>query len=69
LIYALGVYWYFIALGRGNVSTLAPLIVIYPLFIIAIMATVFRRMERISLVLVSGAILIVAGAVIITGFG
>ena len=69
LIYALGVYWYFIALGRGDVSTLAPLIVIYPLFIIAIMATVFRSMERISLALVIGAFLTVAGAVIITGFG
>lgn len=68
-IYALGVYWYFIALGRGNVSTLAPLIVIYPLFILAIMATAFRRMERLSLTLVFAACLTVAGAVVITGFG
>ena len=69
LIYALAVYLYFLALDKGAVSAVVPLVMTYPLFVLIIMALVFRKLERITPRLIVGAILTVAGAGVITGLG
>ena len=69
LIYALAVYLYFLALDKGAVSAVVPLVLTYPLFVLIIMALVFRKLERITPRLIVGAILTVAGAGVITGLG
>lgn len=69
LIYALAVYLYFLALGKGAVSVVVPLVLTYPLFVLIIMALAFRKLERITPRLIVGAILTVAGAGVITGLG
>jgi drug/metabolite transporter (DMT)-like permease len=69
LIYALAVYLYFVALGRGTVSIVVPLLFTYPLFVLIIVAVFLRKLERVTPRLVTGAVLTVAGAGIITGLG
>ncbi len=66
MLLATAVYLYFVALNKGTVSVLAPLLFTYPLFIIVISYLTIRKLERLTFRLVVGAILIVAGAVIIT---
>jgi uncharacterized membrane protein len=69
LFYALAVYLYFLALARGTVTTVVPLVLTYPLLVLIIVATVLRGLERITLRLVAGALLTVSGAIVITGLG
>ncbi len=69
LIYALAVYLYFLALGKGTVSVVVPLVLTYPLFVLIVMALAFKKLERITPRLVVGALLTVAGAGVITGLG
>ncbi len=69
LIYALAVYLYFVALSKGPVSLVAPLVLTYPLFVLIMMALAFRKLERITPRLIVGALLTVAGAGVITGLG
>lgn len=67
-IHAVFVFVYFIALERGTVSVVIPLMFTYPLFILPMVHFTLKTLERISLRLVFGAGLIVAGAIAITGF-
>ncbi len=67
-IHAVFVFVYFLALERGTVSVVIPLLFTYPLFILPMVHFVLRTLERISLRLVLGAGLIVSGAIAITGF-
>ena len=50
------------------VSVVIPLLFTYPLLILPMVHFVLRTLERISLRLVLGSGLIVAGAIAITGF-
>lgn len=67
VLLALGVYLYFVALNKGTVSVLAPLLFTYPLFVLIISYLSIRKLERLTIRLATGALLVVAGAAIITG--
>ncbi|MGE5306654.1 MAG: DMT family transporter [Alphaproteobacteria bacterium] len=56
----------FIALGRGQVSAIIPLLNTTPLFILVFSKIFLRGVERVTLRIVLGAILMVSGVVLIT---
>jgi uncharacterized membrane protein len=56
----------FVALGRGQVSAIIPLLNTTPLFILVFSKLFLRGVERVTLHIVLGAILMVAGVVLIT---
>lgn len=56
----------FIALGRGQMSVIIPLLNITPLFSVFFSALFLRNVETVNLRIVCGVILMVAGVVLIT---
>jgi uncharacterized membrane protein len=56
----------FVALGRGEVSAIIPLLNTTPLFILVFSRLFLRGVERVTLRIVVGAVLMVAGVVLIT---
>lgn len=56
----------FIALGRGELSVIIPLLNTTPLFTVLFSALFLRAVETINLQIVFGAVLMVAGVVLIT---
>ena len=56
----------FIALGRGQMSVIIPLLNITPLFTVFFSALFLRQVETVTLRIVSGAVLMVGGVVLIT---
>ncbi|HYA27708.1 MAG TPA: DMT family transporter, partial [Acidobacteriota bacterium] len=56
----------FIALGRGEMSVIIPLLNTTPLFSVFCSAVFLRNVERVNLRIICGAILMVAGVVLIT---
>ncbi len=65
---ALAVYLYFVALQKGTVSVVVPLLSTYPLFMLILVHFFLQQIERLTPRLVGGTVLIVSGAVVITGF-
>ena len=57
----------FIALNAGQISVIAPLINITPLFVIGLSALFLRGEEIINRFVIIGAVLLVAGVAAITG--
>ncbi|MFQ5914656.1 MAG: DMT family transporter [Nitrospinota bacterium] len=68
-IFALAVYLYFVALEKGTVSVVVPILFTYPLFVLAIAYFVLRQFERITPRVACGAVLTVLGVFVISGFG
>ena len=56
----------FIALGRGQLSVIIPLLNTTPLFTVLFSAIFLRRIETVNLRTAGGAALMVAGVVLIT---
>ena len=56
----------FIALGRGQISVIIPLLNTAPLFTVFFSALFLRKIETINLRIICGAILMVCGVVLIT---
>ena len=56
----------FIALGRGQMSAIIPLLNTSPLFTVVLSAVFLRKLETVNLRIVIGAILMVAGVGLIT---
>jgi len=56
----------FIALGRGQMSVIIPLLNITPLFTVFFSALFLRQVETVTLRIISGAVLMVGGVVLIT---
>jgi drug/metabolite transporter (DMT)-like permease len=56
----------FIALGRGQISVIIPLLNITPLFTVFFSALFLRQVETVNLRIICGAILMVGGVVLIT---
>ena len=56
----------FIALGRGQMSVIIPLLNITPLFTVFFSALFLRKVETVNLRIICGAILMVGGVVLIT---
>ena len=56
----------FIALGRGQLSVIIPLLNTTPLFTVSFSAVFLRNVETVNLRVVLGAVLMVAGVVLIT---
>ena len=56
----------FIALGRGEMSVIIPLLNITPLFTVFFSALFLRKVETVNLRIICGAILMVGGVVLIT---
>jgi uncharacterized membrane protein len=56
----------FIALGRGQLSVIIPLLNTTPLFTVFLSAVFLRKIETVNLRIVGGAALMVAGVVLIT---
>ena len=56
----------FIALGRGEMSVIIPLLNITPLFTVIFSALFLRKVETVNLRILCGAILMVGGVVLIT---
>ncbi|MSP37243.1 MAG: DMT family transporter [Deltaproteobacteria bacterium] len=56
----------FIALGRGQMSVIIPLLNTSPLFTVFFSALFLRKVETVSLRIICGAILMVGGVVLIT---
>jgi uncharacterized membrane protein len=56
----------FIALGRGQLSVIIPLLNTTPLFTVFFSALFLRDVERVNLRVILGAGLMVAGVVLIT---
>lgn len=56
----------FIALGRGQMSVIIPLLNITPLFTVFFSAVFLRKVETVDLRIISGALLMVGGVVLIT---
>lgn len=63
---SLGHLAFFAALQRGPLSAVAPLVYMTPLFAMAFSWFLFRELERLNLRLVAGALLICAGAALVT---
>ncbi|MFQ5692450.1 MAG: EamA family transporter, partial [Nitrospinota bacterium] len=57
---------YFAALQRGPLSTVAPLVYTTPFFALAYSRLLFREVERLNRRLLAGALLICAGAALVT---
>lgn len=57
----------FIALGRGHMSVIIPLLNTTPLFTVLLSAIFLRNLETVNARIVSGAVLMVAGVILITG--
>ncbi|MFQ5912348.1 MAG: DMT family transporter [Nitrospinota bacterium] len=57
---------FFAALQRGPLSTVAPLVYTTPLFALAFSWLLFREVERLNSRLVAGALIVCAGAVLVT---
>jgi uncharacterized membrane protein len=68
-VFALGVYTYFAALEKGEVSVVVPLLFTHTLMLLVLVHFFLRQIERLAPRLVGGAVLIVCGAVIITTLG
>jgi uncharacterized membrane protein len=56
----------FIALGRGQMSVIIPLLNITPLFTVFFSAVFLRKVETVDLRIITGALLMVGGVVLIT---
>jgi drug/metabolite transporter (DMT)-like permease len=56
----------FIALGRGQMSVIIPLLNITPLFTVFFSAVFLRKVETVDLRIICGALLMVGGVVLIT---
>jgi uncharacterized membrane protein len=56
----------FVALGRGDMSVIIPLLNTTPLFNVLLSAVFLRKLETINLRIVAGAVLMVGGVVLIT---
>jgi uncharacterized membrane protein len=56
----------FIALGRGQMSVIIPLLNITPLFTVFFSAVFLRKVETVDLRIICGAVLMVGGVVLIT---
>jgi uncharacterized membrane protein len=56
----------FIALGRGEMSVIIPLLNITPLFTVFFSALFLRKVETVNLRIICGAILMVGGVVLLT---
>lgn len=56
----------FMALGRGQMSVIIPLLNTTPLFTVVLSAIFLRNLETVNTRIVSGAVLMVAGVVLIT---
>ena len=56
----------FIALGRGQMSVIIPLLNTTPLFTVFFSALFLRKVETVNLRIIGGAILMVGGVVLIT---
>ena len=56
----------FIALGRGEMSVIIPLLNITPLFTVFFSALFLRKVETVNLRIICGAILMVGGVILIT---
>jgi drug/metabolite transporter, DME family len=56
----------FIALGRGELSVIIPLLNTTPLFTVLFSAIFLRKVETVNLRIILGAVLMVAGVVLIT---
>ncbi len=65
---SLGHLFFFGALSGGSVSMVIPLFQAQPLFIILATHLFLRELERVSRLLVFGALMIVAGAVLVVTF-
>jgi DME family drug/metabolite transporter len=57
---------YFIALGRGQMSVIIPLLNITPLFTVFFTAVFLRKVETVTLRIIGGAALMVGGVILIT---
>lgn len=56
----------FIALGRGQMSVIIPLLNTTPLFTVLLSAIFLRNLETVNARIISGAVLMVAGVILIT---
>jgi drug/metabolite transporter, DME family len=56
----------FIALGRGQMSVIIPLLNTTPLFTVLLSALFLRKVETVNLRIIGGAVLMVGGVVLIT---
>lgn len=63
---AIGVVFYFLALDYGPVVLVAPIVGAYPLVTIAMSHVFLRNLEKVTLRMVLGASIVVAGIAIIT---
>jgi uncharacterized membrane protein len=68
-LFALGVYTYFSALEKGDVSIVVPLLFTHTLMLLVLVHFFLRQFERLAPRLAGGAVLIVCGAVVITTLG
>lgn len=65
---ATGVLLLFVALSRGPVVVISPVVATNPLFTLVMAAVLLRGVERITLHVVAGAVLVVAGVMVLTVF-
>lgn len=65
---ATGVLLLFVALSRGPVVVISPVVATNPLFTLVMAAVLLRGVERITLSVVVGAVLVVAGVIVLTVF-
>ncbi|MSQ31520.1 MAG: hypothetical protein EXR64_05830 [Dehalococcoidia bacterium] len=65
---AMGVLLMFFALGRGQVVIVSPVLATNPLFTLLFAAMFLRGVERITLRIILGALLVVAGVVVLSIF-
>ena len=63
---AMGVLLLFIALSRGEVVLVSPVAATNPLFTLVMAAVLLRGMERITVRVAAGALLVVAGVIVLT---
>lgn len=63
---ALGVVLLFVALSRGEVVVISPVVATNPLFTLLFAAVLLRGLERITPRVVAGALLVVAGVTVLT---
>ena len=63
---AMGVLLMFLALGRGTVVVVSPVLATNPLFTLIFAAIFLRGVERITLRIVMGALLVVAGVAVLS---
>jgi len=63
---ACGVLLMFLALQRGEVVAVSPVLATNPLFTLVFAVVLLRGMERITLRVVAGALLVVAGVIVLS---